>query len=62
MEELIKFHFLSRDGEATDKGVPITIRIKYQDDLVIDEEYENNFYCSSVKSFMTGYEGIRKHI
>ena len=54
--------FLSRDGEATDKGVPITIRIKYQDDLVIDEEYENNFYRSSVKSFMTGYEGIRKHI
>ena len=57
-----RISFLSRDEKVSENGVPITIRIKYQDDLVIDEEYENNFYTSSIKSFMTGYEGIRKHI
>ena len=57
-----RISFQSRDEEFSENGVPITIQIKYQDDLVIDEEFENNFYSSSIKSFMTGYEGIRKHI
>ena len=57
-----RISFQSRDEEFSENGVPITIKIKYQDDLVIDEEFENNFYSSSIKSFMTGYEGIRKHI
>ncbi len=57
-----RISFQSRDEEFSENGVPITIQIKYQDDLVIDEEFENNFYLSSIKSFMTGYEGIRKHI
>ena len=57
-----RISFQSGDEEFSENGVPITIKIKYQDDLVIDEEFENNFYSSSIKSFMTGYEGIRKHI
>ena len=57
-----RISFQSRNEEFSENGVPITIKIKYQDDLVIDEEFENNFYSSSIKSFMTGYEGIRKHI
>ena len=56
----ITFH--PREGEVNENGVPITIRLKYVEDLVIDEEYENNYYKSNVKSFMLGYEGIRKHI
>jgi prolipoprotein diacylglyceryltransferase len=56
----ISFH--SREGEINDNGVPITIRLKYVDDLVVDEEYENNYYESNVKSFMLGYDGIKKHI
>ena len=56
----ISFH--PREGEINDNGVPITIRLKYVDDLVVDEEYENNYYKSNVKSFMLGYDGIRKHI
>ena len=56
----ISFH--SREGEINDTGVPITIRLKYVDDLVVDEEYENNYYESNVKSFMLGYDGIKKHI
>jgi prolipoprotein diacylglyceryltransferase len=56
----ISFH--SREGEINDNGVPITIRLKYVDNLVVDEEYENNYYESNVKSFMLGYDGIKKHI
>ena len=56
----ISFH--PREGEINDNGVPITIRLKYVDDLVVDEEYENNYYESNVKSFMLGYDGIKKHI
>ena len=56
----ISFH--PREDESNEKGVPITIRLKYVDGHIVDEEYENNYYKSNVKSFMLGYEGIRKHI
>ncbi len=58
--EEITFH--KRKGEANDKGVPITIRLKYGEGVGIDEKYENNYYQSNVKSYLMGYEGIRMHI
>ena len=58
--EQITFH--KRDGEITDNGVPITIRLKYGDNVGVDELSENNYYKSNVKGYMMGYEGIRNHI
>ena len=55
-------NFLKRDGNDNDNGVPITIRINYKDGLVLDEEYENNFYKNDIKTFLLGYENIRNHI
>ena len=56
----ITFH--KRDGESNESGVPMTIRLKYGEGVGIDEEYENNYYQSNVKSYLMGYEGIRMHI
>ena len=54
--------FLKRDGDKNENGVPMTIRINYKEGLVIDEEYENNYYRNDIKTFLLGYENIRDHI
>ena len=54
--------FLKRDGDKNENGVPMTIRINYKEGLVIDEEYENNYYRNDIKTFLLGYENIRNHI
>ena len=56
----ITFH--KRNSEATEYGVPITIRMKYGSNVGVDEQAENNYYKSNVKSYLIGYEGIRNHI
>ena len=58
--EDITFH--KRDGNITENGVPITIRLKYGEGVGVDENSENNYYKSNVKSYLMGYEGIRSHI
>ena len=54
--------FFKRSDEISEKGVPITIRLKYGEGVGVDELSENNYYKSNVKSYLMGYEGIRSHI
>ena len=57
-----EINFIKRSGEITENGVPITIRLKYGEEVGVDELSENNYYKSNVKSYLMGYEGIRNHI
>tara|TARA_B100000287_G_scaffold385513_1_gene392720 strand:- start:349 stop:1425 length:1077 start_codon:yes stop_codon:yes gene_type:complete len=57
-----KITFHKRNSEVTEYGVPITIRMKYGSNVGVDEQSENNYYKSNVKSYLIGYEGIRNHI
>ena len=36
--------------------------MKYGSNVGVDEQSENNYYKSNVKSYLIGYEGIRNHI